>query len=147
MVSVKIVSKKEIDMDTVILILLSLAVVLLIMIAAKLFSAKKESSAVTDEKIDNLRTLTQENFSALRSENVNADNALRTLLSSSLENVSGKMDILSEKTSDGRLGFFKAQILRARYVPVSVGRGTSRRSPRGIYRNRYSFQNEENAGL
>ena len=41
-------------MDTAILILLSAAVLLLVIIAIKLFSAKKEGSAVTDEKIDNL---------------------------------------------------------------------------------------------
>lgn len=95
-------------MDTVILILLSLTIVLLIIIAVKLFSAKKESSAVTDEKIDNLRALTQENFASLRSENVNSDNALRTLLSSSLENVGNKMDVLSEKTADGQLNTVRA---------------------------------------
>ncbi len=95
-------------MDTVILILLSLTIVLLIIIAVKLFSAKKQSSAVTDEKIDNLRALTQENFASLRSENVNSDNAMRTLLSSSLENVGNKMDVLSEKTADGQLNTVRA---------------------------------------
>ena len=95
-------------MDTVILILLSLTVVLLIIIAVKLFTAKKEGSAVTDEKIDNLRALTQENFSTLRSENTNADNAMRTLLSSSLENVGNKMEALSAKTADGQLNTVRA---------------------------------------
>lgn len=95
-------------MDTAILILLSLMVVLLIIIAVKLFSAKKETSAVTDEKIDNLRTLTQENFASMRSESVNSDNALRTLLSSSLEAVGSKMDVLSEKTADGQLNTVRA---------------------------------------
>ena len=95
-------------MDTVILILLSLTVVLLIIIAAKLFSAKKENSAVTDEKIDNLRALTQENFASLRTENVNSDNAMRTLLSSSLENVGNKMEVLSAKTADGQLNTVRA---------------------------------------
>ena len=95
-------------MDTVILILLSLTVVLLIIIAAKLFFAKKENSAVTDEKIDNLRALTQENFASLRSESVNSDNAMRTLLSSSLENVGNKMEVLSAKTADGQLNTVRA---------------------------------------
>ncbi len=95
-------------MDTVIIILLSLTVVLLMVIAVKLFSAKKENSAVTDEKIDNLRTLTQENFASMRSESVNSDNALRTLLSSSLENVGNKMDVLSAKTADGQLNTVRA---------------------------------------
>lgn len=95
-------------MDTAILILLSLTIVLLIIIAVKLFTAKKENSAVTDEKIDNLRTLTQENFASMRSESVNSDNALRTLLSSSLETVGNKMDVLSEKTADGQLNTVRA---------------------------------------
>ncbi len=95
-------------MDIIILILLAIAVVLLIVIAAKLFSTKKESSAVTDEKIDNLRALTQENFSSLRSDKANADNAMRALLSSSLDNVSNKMDVLSEKTADGQLNTVRA---------------------------------------
>ncbi len=95
-------------MDTVILILLSVTVILLIVIAVKLFTAKKENSAVTDEKIDNLRTLTQENFASMRSESVNSDNAMRTLLSSSLENVGKKMDVLSEKTADGQLNTVRA---------------------------------------
>ena len=95
-------------MDTAILILLSAAVLLLVIIAIKLFSAKKEGSAVTDEKIDNLRKLTQENFASLRSESVNSDNTLRTLLSSSLETVGSKMDALSEKTSDGQLNTVRA---------------------------------------
>ncbi len=95
-------------MDTAILILLSVTVILLIVIAVKLFTAKKENSAVTDEKIDNLRTLTQENFASMRSESVNSDNAMRTLLSSSLENVGKKMDVLSEKTADGQLNTVRA---------------------------------------
>ena len=95
-------------MDTVILILLAVTVILLLIIAVKLFTAKKETSAVTDEKIDNLRMLTQENFSSLRSENANSDNAMRTLLSSSLDNVSSKMDTLSEKTADGQLSTVRA---------------------------------------
>ncbi len=95
-------------MDTAILILLSVTVILLIVIAVKLFTAKKENSAVTDEKIDNLRTLTQENFASIRSESVNSDNAMRTLLSASLENVGKKMDVLSEKTADGQLNTVRA---------------------------------------
>ena len=95
-------------MDTAILILLSVTVILLIVIAVKLFTAKKENSAVTDEKIDNLRTLTQENFASMRSESVNSDNAMRTLLSASLENVGKKMDVLSEKTADGQLNTVRA---------------------------------------
>lgn len=95
-------------MDTAILILLSITVVLLLIIAVKLFTAKKDNSAVTDEKIDNLRTLTQENFASMRSESVNSDNALRTLLSSSLETVGNKMDVLSEKTADGQLNTVRA---------------------------------------
>ncbi len=95
-------------MDTAILILLSITVVLLVVIAVKLFTAKKDNSAVTDEKIDNLRTLTQENFASMRSESVNSDNALRTLLSSSLETVGNKMDVLSEKTADGQLNTVRA---------------------------------------
>lgn len=95
-------------MDTAILILLSITVVLLLIIAVKLFTAKKDNSAVTDEKIDNLRTLTQENFASMRSESVNSDNALRTLLSSSLEAVGNKMDVLSEKTADGQLNTVRA---------------------------------------
>ncbi len=95
-------------MDTVILILLAVAVILLLIIAVKLFTAKKDSSAVTDEKIDNLRKLTQENFSSLRSDKASADNAMRSLLSSSLDNVSNKMDILSEKTADGQLNTVRA---------------------------------------
>ena len=57
--------------------------------------------------------------------------------------------ILGEKwdLQDRRLGFFKAQILRAWYVPLSVGSWTARRSPRGIYCHRYSIENEEDAGL
>ncbi len=95
-------------MDTAILILLSLTLVLLFIIAVKLFTAKKENTAVTDEKIDNLRTLTQENFASIRSESVNSDNALRALLSSSLEAVGNKMDVLSEKTADGQLNTVRA---------------------------------------
>ncbi len=95
-------------MDTAILILLSVTVILLIVIAVKLFTAKKENSAVTDEKIDNLRTLTQENFASMRSDSVNSDNAMRTLLSASLENVGKKMDVLSEKTADGQLNTVRA---------------------------------------
>ena len=95
-------------MDTVILILLSVTVVLLLVIAVKLFTAKKENSAVTDEKIDNLRALTQENFASMRSESASSDNALRTLLSSSLETVGNKMDVLSEKTADGQLNTVRA---------------------------------------
>lgn len=95
-------------MDTVILILLSVTVVLLLVIAVKLFTAKKENSAVTDEKIDNLRALTQENFASMRSESASSDNALRILLSSSLETVGNKMDVLSEKTADGQLNTVRA---------------------------------------
>lgn len=95
-------------MDTAILILLSITVVLLLIIAVKLFTAKKEGSAVTDEKIDNLRTLTQENFASMRSESVSSDNAMRALLSSSLEAVGSKMDVLSEKTADGQLNTVRA---------------------------------------
>ena len=95
-------------MDTAILILLSVTVVLLLAIAVKLFTEKKESSAVTDEKIDNLRTLTQENFTAMRSESAGSDNAMRALISSSLEAVGSKMDVLSEKTADGQLNTVRA---------------------------------------
>ncbi len=95
-------------MDTAILILLSVTVALLLAIAVKLFTAKKEGSAVTDEKIDNLRTLTLENFASMRSESVSSDNAMRALLSSSLEAVGSKMDVLSEKTADGQLNTVRA---------------------------------------
>ena len=95
-------------MDTAILILLVLTVVLLLVITIKLFTAKKENSAVTDEKIDNLRALTQENFASMRSESTSADNALHSLLTASLQNVGNKMDLLSEKSADGQLSTIRA---------------------------------------
>ncbi len=96
-------------MDYIILGLLILTVILLIVIAVKLFSSKKDgSSAVTDEKIDNLRTLTQESFNALRHDTASSNEAVRTSVSASLDTLGRKMDIISEKTADGQINTVRA---------------------------------------
>lgn len=100
--------KKDKTMDVAILILLTVAVILLIIIAVKLFSAKGGSSAVTDEKIDNLRTLTQENFTSLRRDTATSNESVRAAVSEQLTNVSNKMDIIAQRVADGQLGTVRA---------------------------------------
>ncbi len=96
-------------MDIAILILLALTVILLVVIAVRVFTMKQGSgSAVTDEKLDNLRALTQENFSSVRSDTARANESLRSAVTDQLSTVSGKMDILSQKTSDGQLSTVRA---------------------------------------
>lgn len=95
-------------MDFAILVLLAATVVLLIIITVKVFSMKGGSSAVTDEKIDNLRALTQESFSSLRRDTANSNEAVRSTVSEQLSVVAGKMDKLSEKTADGQLSTVRA---------------------------------------
>ena len=95
-------------MDFAILVLLAAAVVLLIIIAVKVFSMKGGSCAVTDEKIDNLRALTQESFSSLRRDTANSNEAVRSTVSEQLSVVAGKMDKISEKTAEGQLSTVRA---------------------------------------
>lgn len=95
-------------MDTVIVILGSVCVLLLLIITVKLFSNNKNSSAVTDEKIDALTRITMDSFSAERSERSAADEVLRNSLSSSLDNVGRKMDRLSEMSGEGQLNVVRA---------------------------------------
>ena len=95
-------------MDIAILILLTITVILLIIIASRVFGMKNGPSGITDEKIDNLRALTQENFSSLRSDTSRANEALRTAVSEQLSAIAGKMDIISGKTADGQLNTVRA---------------------------------------
>ena len=96
-------------MEYLIVTLLILVIIMLMVICIKLFSMKKEgNSAVTDEKIDNLRALTQENFSSLRQDTATSNEALRSAVTEQLSGVTGKMDVLSEKTADGQLNTVRA---------------------------------------
>ena len=96
-------------MDNLILPLLILIILLLIIIIIKLFSAKSTgSSAVTDEKLDNLRALTSESFSSLRRDTAASNESLRSAVTEQLSEVTKKMDSLSEKTSDGQLNTVRA---------------------------------------
>lgn len=96
-------------MENLIIPLLILIILLLVIIIIRLFSAKKtEGSAVTDEKIDNLRALTAESFSSLRRDTAASNEALRSSVTEQLSGVTSKMDALSEKTSDGQLSTVRA---------------------------------------
>lgn len=90
-------------MDFYILILLGLILILLIVIAVRVFGKTSGKSDVTDEKIENLRKLTAEGITALRRDTASSNEALRTQVSSSLEVLSGKTETLAEKLSDGQL--------------------------------------------
>ncbi len=95
-------------MDTVLLILGVITVILLLVIVIKLFGGKKDSLAVTDEKIDNLSKLTLDGFAKMRSENAASSEAVRSAVGASLENIGEKMNRLSEKTTEGQLSTVRA---------------------------------------
>ncbi|MBR3766749.1 MAG: DNA recombination protein RmuC [Clostridia bacterium] len=95
-------------MDTILLILGIITVILLLVITVKMFSEKKGNTDITDEKIENLRKLTGEGFSAMRSEQNASNEAIRNSLSSSLNTVREKMETLSEKTADGQLSVVRS---------------------------------------
>ncbi len=95
-------------MDILILALLGIITVLLIAIAVKVFSEKKDSSALTDEKIENLRKMTSEGFAALRQDTSRSNEAVRTQLSSSIDTLTQKNEALSQRLSDGQLSTLRA---------------------------------------
>lgn len=90
-------------MDILLVILLCIVLVLLVIIAVKLFTGNTSASTLTDEKIENLRKMTAESFSSLRSDTTQSNEAVRNQLNSSLETLSKKTELLSEKLSDGQL--------------------------------------------
>lgn len=95
-------------MEIVLLILGIITVVLLLMIVFKLYGGKKDDTAVTNEKIDNLSKLTLDGFSKMRSENAASDEATRKTVGASLENIGEKMSRLSEKIAEGQLSTVRA---------------------------------------
>ena len=95
-------------MDTALLIIGVITVILLLIITVKLFSGKKDSSSLTDEKIDNLTKLTLDGFSSVRTQHTQESENVRQSVTSSLEAVRGKMDVLSEKTADGQLNVVRS---------------------------------------
>ncbi len=95
-------------MDIAILITGIITVVLLLVIIIRLFSDKRASSPLTDEKIDNLTKLTLDGFSSVRTQYTQESENVRSSVTASLESVRGKMDILSEKTADGQLNVVRS---------------------------------------
>ncbi len=95
-------------MEIVLLILGIITVVLLLMIVFKLYGGKKDDTAVTNEKIDNLSKLTLDGFSKMRNENAASDEATRKTVGASLENIGEKMSRLSEKNAEGQLSTVRA---------------------------------------
>lgn len=88
-------------MDTALLILGVLTVVLLLIIVIRLFSVKGgKTDDVTTEKIENLRKSVTEGFSEIRAEKNASDEALRSSVAASMNDMRQTVGQLSEKTSD-----------------------------------------------
>lgn len=95
-------------MDTVLLVLGIITVLLLLIIVIKLFSERKDASPVTDEKIDNLTKITMDGFAGQRNDRTASDEAVRNVMSSSLDSMGNKMDRLSEISSEGQINVIRA---------------------------------------
>ncbi len=95
-------------MDTVLLVLGIITVLLLLIIVIKLFSERKDASSVTDEKIDNLTKITMDGFAGQRNDRTASDEAVRNVMSSSLDSMGNKMDRLSEISSEGQINVIRA---------------------------------------
>ena len=88
--------------------LLAVTVILLIIIAVRVFSKKDGGNSSLDGKIDALTKITSDGFSSVRQEERTSSEAVRNTLEASLEGVRTRMDILSDKTSDGQINVVRS---------------------------------------
>ena len=95
-------------MDIIITVLLAVTVILLIIIAVRVFSKKDGGNSSLDGKIDALTKITSDGFSSVRQEERTSSEAVRNTLEASLEGVRTRMDILSDKTSDGQINVVRS---------------------------------------
>lgn len=95
-------------MDIIIAVLLVITVILLIIIAVRVFSKKDGENSSLDGKIDALTKITSDGLSAVRNEERASSEAVRNTLEVSLEGVRTRMDILSDKTSDGQINVVRS---------------------------------------
>lgn len=90
-------------MDQILLAVGIITVILLLVITIKLFSLNKGTDGVVSERLENLRKLITEGFTASRQEIKSSDEALRNAVNGSIEGIRVKTDILSDKIVDGQL--------------------------------------------
>ncbi len=90
-------------MDIILLVLTGICVILLSVITVKLFTDKKSTSPLTDEKIENLRKLTSEGFNSLRRDTAASNEAVRSSVSENISSMSKRIDTLSERSHEGQL--------------------------------------------
>ena len=95
-------------MDIALLIMGAVIIAMLTVLLIKVFSGKKVSSDITDEKIEALRRFSSESFTALRSEQTSSSEALRASVTSALESMGTRIDSLSQRSSEGQISVISA---------------------------------------
>lgn len=95
-------------MDIALLIMGAVIIAMLTVLLIKVFSGKKDSSDITDEKIEALRRFSSESFTALRSEQTSSSEALRASVTSALESMGTRIDSLSQRSSEGQISVISA---------------------------------------
>lgn len=95
-------------MDIALLIMGAVIIAMLTVLLIKVFSGKKDSSDITDEKIEALRRFSSESFTALRSEQTSSSEKLRASVTSALESMGTRIDSLSQRTSEGQISVISA---------------------------------------
>lgn len=95
-------------MDIALLIMGAVIIAMLTVLLIKVFSGKKDSSDITDEKIEALRRFSSESFTALRSEQTSSSEKLRASVTSALESMGTRIDSLSQRSSEGQISVISA---------------------------------------